>query len=176
MQILFKSPKNHTVRLTQLNYMKLKLFLTTALMTAGAFSTLAEYHFLVHLNNAEPMHILVQDGMKTAMDNNRLIITSGNSSNEFALDDVKMFSYFESTSVGNLDLENAAPTIRISENSITVIAADSNDKTLTLHDSAGRLIKSVRFARETILDITGLNPGIYLLNFDQRPTVKILIK
>lgn len=156
--------------------MKLKLLLSTTLTAICAFSALAEYHCLVHLKNSEPMHILVQDGMKTAMDNSRFIITSGNSSNEFALDDVKMFTYFESTSVGNLDVENAAPTIRISENSITVIAADSNEKTLTLHDSAGRLIKSVRFARETVLDISGLNHGIYLLNFDRRPAVKILIK
>lgn len=160
-----------------------KLFLLSLLLGVGGygvFTSKAEVFNLklTDINGVESV-FSVDNDLKMKINDNSLCLSTAKDSVAIHLNDLREIKYEKTTPSGITVPVNERPYVRITHSGIIINGNNDSTKApanLRIFNDSGKLLYSTVCREATVIQLTPFPKGIYILNIDNLPSVKFVVK
>ena len=145
-----------------------KLLLSLLAVFCSMIAKAEEKSLIITFSDNTTQTFVLSTLPQITMANNKMTILAGATTAEYDLYKIKTFTFSGTTSIGNIE-DNS--DIKTEGNKIIIEGTNANVRIFSI-DGKSTTIKTTNTSNSTVIDISSLNSGVYIIKANDK-TVKI---
>lgn len=127
-------------------------------------------------SNGDLTGVKVTDGLTMELEEECFIIQSSKSDVRIEIPGLQSFSYEADYSGIESNPILTTPAVSVGEGYIKITSPEVGEFFYRIYDLTGAVVAENRFSGETTVELTGYGKGVYLLQVDNIPAIKFIVR